>query len=240
MSIKVHDLQKSFGKDRALKGVSFEAHPGRVLGFLGPNGAGKSTTMRILMGLLAPDMGQVWLGGKLLDPMDPSQRRQIGYLAENNPLYHDMYVLEFLAFTGKLYQTPRLKERIAAVVEKTGLQAVQHKLIGQLSRGYKQRVGLAQAILHDPPILILDEPTTGLDPNQIVEIRQLIKTLSHTKTVLLSTHIMQEVEAVCEDVVIIHQGSIVAQGNLHDLQMANENTGIEALFAQLTQTSKKE
>src|SRR5690554_454594 len=236
MYIKVQEVYKSYGRETVLKGLSFEAQPGRVLGFLGLNGAGKSTTMRILMGVLAPDAGRVWIGDRLLDPLDQGQRRQVGYLAENNPLYPDMYVLEFLEFTGKLYKTARLRKRIAEVVELTGLQTEQHKLIGKLSKGYRQRVGLAQAILHDPPILILDEPTSGLDPHQLIEIRQLIKILGQTKTVLLSTHIMQEVEAVCDDVVIIHQGRIVAQGPLNNLHPEYQTAGIEELFVHLTRS----
>lgn len=234
MSVKVQDIYKSYGRETVLNGLSFEARPGRILGFLGPNGAGKSTTMRILMGVLAPDAGQVWIGKHRLDPLDSKQREQIGYLAENNPLYPDMYVLEFLAFTGKLYRTPGLKERIREVVEQTGLQTVQHKLITQLSKGYRQRVGLAQAILHDPSILILDEPTSGLDPNQLIEIRQLIRQLGREKTVILSTHLMQEVEAICDDVAIIHQGNLVAQGALEEVTAAHNVHSAEELFVRLT------
>lgn len=234
MSIKVQEIYKSYGRETVLKGLSFEAQPGRVLGFLGPNGAGKSTTMRILVGILAPDAGQVWIGDRLLDPLDKVQRQQMGYLAEDNPLYPDMYVLEFLEFTGKMYQTARLRQRIAEVVEQTGLQPVQHKRIGQLSKGFRQRLGLAQAILHDPSILILDEPTSGLDPNQLIEVRQLIRQLGREKTVILSSHLMQEVEAVCDDVAIIHQGQIVAQGALNNLHEEHQVAGIEELFVQLT------
>jgi len=234
MSIKVQEIYKSYGSEPVLKGVSFEAQPGRVLGFLGPNGAGKSTTLRILMGLMAPDAGQVWIGGRVLDPLDKLQRQQIGYLAEDNPLYTEMYVLEFLEFTGKLYKTTRLKSRIERVVEQTGLQPVQQKLVRELSKGFRQRLGLAQAILHDPSILILDEPTSGLDPNQLIEIRQLIRQLGRDKTVILSSHLMQDVEAVCDDVAIIHQGQIVAQGALNNLHAEHQVASIEELFVHLT------
>lgn len=235
-SIEVREIYKSFGRQEVLSGVSFGASPGRVLGFLGPNGAGKSTTMRILMGSIAADSGAVLFAGQALDPLNAVQRQQIGYLAENNPLYEDMYVLEFLEFTGQLYKTPKLKKRISEVVAQTGLQTEQHKHIGQLSKGYKQRVGLAQAILHDPPILILDEPTSGLDPNQLIEIRQLISQLGREKTVILSSHLMQEVEAICDDVAIIHQGKIVAHGPLNELTASHGVGSAEELFVRLTRS----
>lgn len=235
-SIEVREIYKSFGRQEVLSGVSFGASPGRILGFLGPNGAGKSTTMRILMGSIAADAGAVLFAGQALDPLNAAQRQHIGYLAENNPLYEDMYVVEYLKFTGQLYKTPKLKERISEVVAQTGLQTEQHKRIGQLSKGYKQRVGLAQAILHDPPILILDEPTSGLDPNQLIEIRQLISQLGREKTVILSSHLMQEVEAICDDVAIIHQGKIVAHGALNELTASHGVGSAEELFVRLTRS----
>lgn len=236
MSIQVHQLQKSFGKRPVLKGLDFEARPGRVLGFLGPNGAGKSTCMRIMAGVLAPDSGQVLLAGEPVDPLKLAQRRKVGYLAEQNPLYLDMYVREFLEFVGRVHQLPDLKTRIEEVIQDTGLEPEQDKQIGFLSKGYKQRVGLAQALIHDPEILILDEPTAGLDPNQLIEIRQLIRRLARKKTVLLSSHLMQEVEAICDDMVIIHDGRIVVQGALSALLAAHQVSTAEELFVKLTQT----
>lgn len=220
MSLEVSQLSKVYGTQKALDGVSFSAMPGRILGFLGPNGAGKSTTMKIITGYLAANAGEVKVLGvnalenpKLVSP-------KIGYLPENNPLYLDMYVREFLEFSGGLYglKASRIKERVAELIQKTGLTPEQHKKIGQLSKGYRQRVGLARALIHDPQVLILDEPTTGLDPNQLVEIRQLIQEVAANKTVILSTHIMQEVEAICQDVVIINKGKILAASPLSELK----------------------
>lgn len=234
MSMIVRNLSKSLQAQPILKNLCFEAHPGRVTGFLGPNGAGKSTTMRILAGLLSPDEGSMELGGKDWHPSDPKQRHKMGYLAENNPLYTHMYVREFLTFSGKLHRVRGIRERVNDIIELTGLGPEQHKQIGHLSKGYRQRVGLAQALLHDPEVLILDEATTGLDPNQLVGIRQLIRHLGETKTVLLSTHIMQEVEAVCDDLIIIHQGEIVAQSPLASLQASYGTDRVEELFHRLT------
>ena len=236
MSIQVHQLEKSFGNQAVLKGLDFEASPGRVLGFLGPNGAGKSTCMRIMAGVLAPDSGSVLLGGERVDPLKLAQRRKVGYLAEQNPLYLDMYVREFLEFVARVHQLPDLKTRVGEVIQQTGLEPEQYKQIGLLSKGYKQRVGLAQAIIHDPEILILDEPTAGLDPNQLIEIRQLIRRLARKKTVLLSSHLMQEVEAICDDIAIIHQGRIVIHGELSALLESHQVPTAEALFVKLTQT----
>lgn len=234
MSIIVQQLFKSFQEQPVLKGISFEAKPGRVTGFLGPNGAGKSTTMRILAGILPADAGMMQLGGEVWQPWDPKQRSKMGYLAENNPLYSYMYVREFLLFSGKLHRVKGVRDRVADIIERTGLGPEQHKQIGQLSKGYRQRVGLAQALLHDPEVLILDEATSGLDPNQLVGIRQLIRELGKTKTVLLSTHIMQEVEAVCDDLIIIHEGQIVAQSALATLQTSYGTDSVEELFVRLT------
>lgn len=219
MSIEVNTLSKLYGSQKALDGISFQAKPGQILGFLGPNGAGKSTTMKIATGFLLPDGGDVIIKGVSVTKHPQVVRRMVGYLPEHNPLYLDMYIPEFLSFMGGLYQLKgkNLAENVSKVMEECGLMPESTKKIGQLSKGYRQRVGLAKTLVHDPDIIILDEPTTGLDPNQLVEIRKLIKTISLNKTLVLSTHIMQEVEAICEKVVIIHRGKIVAQDLLQNL-----------------------
>lgn len=211
-SIVVQEIYKSYGTHTALQGISFEANAGEIIGFLGPNGAGKSTTMRIITGYLEATSGTVQIQGEVVQPASTATKKHIGYLAENNPLYLEMYVKEFLSFLADIhgFSASKRKERIQECIEAVGLQEMQHKKIGALSKGYRQRVGLAQAILHDPSILILDEPTTGLDPNQLIEIRELIKSLGKNKTVLLSTHIMQEVEAICDRILVIHHGKIIA------------------------------
>jgi len=219
MSVKVEHLVKEYGAQKAVNDISFEVATGQVLGFLGPNGAGKSTTMKIITCFLPPTSGSVTVCGYDIqkDPMEV--RRRIGYLPESNPLYYEMYVKEYLDFVAGIHGLGRRsKERIAQMIEATGLQREQHKKIGQLSKGYKQRVGLAQAMLHDPAVLILDEPTAGLDPNQLVEIRSLIKSLGKQKTVILSTHIMQEVQAMCDRVIIINKGILVADDTAEHLQ----------------------
>jgi ABC-2 type transport system ATP-binding protein len=210
--IRIEGLMKSFGATQALKGLSFEVPKGQVVGFLGPNGAGKSTTMKILAGYLVPTAGKAFVGGLDVVAQPIETRRLIGYLPENNPLYEEMMVLEFLRFIAEVREVPaaRRAERIKLTVERCGLGQVLGKDIGQLSKGYRQRVGLAQAILHDPSLLILDEPTSGLDPNQIVEIRNLIKELGQEKTVILSTHILSEVQSTCSRVLIINDGKLVA------------------------------
>jgi ABC-2 type transport system ATP-binding protein len=209
--------------------------PGEIVGFLGPNGAGKSTTMKILTGYLRPSEGQVSINGYdvLTQPMEA--KRQIGYLPEHNPLYLDMYVREFLTFVGQLYglKGQPLRARIEEMIELCGLTVERRKKIGQLSKGYRQRVGLAQAFLHEPSVLILDEPTTGLDPNQLVEIRELIRTLGQNKTVLFSTHIMQEVEALCSRVLVINKGTLVANSPLEVLKASGKS--LEVIFKELTQ-----
>ncbi|MFC3416054.1 gliding motility-associated ABC transporter ATP-binding subunit GldA [Algoriphagus hitonicola] len=224
MSLEVSQLCKNYGSQKALDQVSFEAKPGRILGFLGPNGAGKSTTMKIITGYIQSDGGEVRVLGN--DALSNSKKvaNLIGYLPEKNPLYSDMYVREFLNFAGGLYGLSgnKLKIRLDQMLEKTGLIPEQHKKIGQLSKGYQQRVGLAKALIHDPKVVILDEPTTGLDPNQLVEIRKMIQEVAEEKTLILSTHIMQEVEAICKDVVIINQGKILAADSLENLQSANQ------------------
>lgn len=220
MSLEVSHLSKFYGTQKALDEVSFSATPGRILGFLGPNGAGKSTTMKIITGYLSADAGQVKILGEnaLENPKLVSPK--IGYLPENNPLYLDLYVREFLEFSGGLYgmRSSHIQSRVEELVRKTGLSTEQHKKIGQLSKGYRQRVGLARALIHDPQVVILDEPTTGLDPNQLVEIRNLICEIAKDKTLIFSTHIMQEVEAICHDVVIINKGRILAASPLSELK----------------------
>jgi ABC-2 type transport system ATP-binding protein len=217
--IEVVNLSKRFGATVALDGVSFEVAAGEVLGFLGPNGAGKTTAMRIITCYIPSDGGSVRVGG--LDTVEASVevRRRIGYLPESAPLYHDMGVREYLAFVGRIrgIETAQLPQRIDHMVEICGLKRMQHRLIGTLSKGYRQRVGLAQTLIHDPEVLILDEPTSGLDPNQIVEIRDLIKHIGEEKTVILSTHILPEVEATCSRVIIINEGRIVASGTPREL-----------------------
>lgn len=212
MSVSVKELTKTYGSQQAVDHISFEVNRGEVLGFLGPNGAGKSTTMKIATCFLPPTSGTVVVEGHdvLTDPM--AVRRHVGYLPEHNPLYLDMFVHEYLRFTGSLYGMGgrKLSQRVKDMVQTVGLGLEQNKKIGALSKGYRQRVGLAQALLHDPSVLILDEPTTGLDPNQLAEIRSLIKSLSSDKTVIFSTHIMQEVQAMCDRVIIINRGKLVA------------------------------
>ena len=210
MSIEVKNLSKFYGEQAAVNDISFSIHKGEIVGFLGPNGAGKSTTMKILTGFIPATSGEVKICGMEVDVDSLETRKKIGYLPENNPLYLDMYVREYLEFVGKIYKVPNLKARIDEMIQQVGLEVEQNKKIGMLSKGYRQRVGLAQAIIHDPEVLILDEPTTGLDPNQLVEIRELIKRIGKSKTVMLSTHIMQEVEAICDRVIIIKSGKIVA------------------------------
>ncbi len=210
MSLSVQNLSKYYGEQKALDTVSFDLSGGEIVGFLGPNGAGKSTTMKIITGYVSASSGKVLVNGMDIHTDLLEIRKQIGYLPEHNPLYLEMYVKEYLRFVGKIYRINNLQNRVSEIIEMTGLQIEQNKRIGALSKGYRQRVGLAAALIHEPSVLILDEPTTGLDPNQIVEIRNLIRRVGQQKTVLLSTHIMQEVEAICDRVVIINQGKIVA------------------------------
>jgi len=233
MSIRVESLSKVYGTQKAVDGISFSAGPG-VLGFLGPNGAGKSTTMKILTCFIPQTSGTASVCGFDVMAQPLEVRRHIGYLPESNPLYLDMYVKESLGFIAGIHQLHEPEKRIATIIEQTGLGPEQHKKIGQLSKGYRQRVGLAQAILHNPDVLILDEPTSGLDPNQLIGIRQLILELGKTKTIILSTHIMQEVEAVCNQVIIINQGKIVANDTLQGLRSKNNNSTLEQIFISLT------
>jgi ABC-2 type transport system ATP-binding protein len=212
LSIHVNGITKSYGSQLAVKHVSFKVHTGEVVGFIGPNGAGKSTTMKIITGTLPPDSGSVNINELPALEHQMEIRKLLGYLPEHNPLYLEMYVREYLQYVAGMYQIrgKLARERISVVIEMTGLDPEMHKKIGALSKGYRQRVGLAQALIHNPEILILDEPTSGLDPNQLVEIRNLIAGIGKEKTVLLSTHILQEVEAICDRVMIINKGEIVA------------------------------
>lgn len=218
MSIQVNNVTKLYGAQKALNNVSFEIGSNEIVGFLGPNGAGKSTMMKILTCYIPATEGNAKVCGYDTVEQSLEVRKQIGYLPEHNPLYLDMYVKEFLEFTGNLYKVKNIRNRVKEMIDMTGLQVEQNKKIGALSKGYRQRVGLAQAMIHDPKVLIMDEPTTGLDPNQLEEIRALIKKLGKQKTVMLSTHIMQEVEAVCDRVIIINKGEIVANDQTQVLQ----------------------
>lgn len=214
MDISIQNLTKMYGGQRAVDNISFEVKTGEIVGFLGPNGAGKTTTMRMITSFIAPSGGTISVGGRDLDNHVDEIKKHIGYLPENNPLYQDMPVIDYLEFTGRLQGIPgeEIGGRVVEMIRVTGLNREKHKKIGELSKGYRQRVGLAQALIHDPEILILDEPTSGLDPNQIVEIRKLIRELGRHKTVILSTHILPEVEATCDRILIINQGRIVADG----------------------------
>ncbi len=218
MSVIVKNLTKIYGTQRAVDNVSFEAKPGEVLGFLGPNGAGKTTTMKIVTCFIPQTDGEVSVCGYDVTKDAMAVRRQIGYLPEHNPLYNDLYVKEYLGFVARLHGLRNTRQRVDELIQMTGLEREQGKIIGALSKGYRQRVGLAQAMLHDPQVLILDEPTSGLDPNQLAEIRSLIKQLGRQKTVIFSTHIMQEVQALCDRVVIINRGKIVADDSIETLQ----------------------
>ena len=228
MSIEVNNISKSYGAQKALNQVSFSIQKGEIVGFLGPNGAGKSTLMKILTTYIASDEGSASVNGFDVNSQTKAVQQSIGYLPEHNPLYLDLYVREYLAFNADVYQVA--KSRIEEVIQLTGLSNESHKKIGQLSKGYRQRVGLANALLHNPDVLILDEPTTGLDPNQLVEIRNVIKNVGKDKTVFLSTHIMQEVEAICDRVIIIDKGKIVADKKLDNLISTDKKQIIEVEF----------
>ena len=234
MSIKVKNLSKHYQQQKAVDEISFEAKPGKILGFLGPNGAGKSTTMKMLTGYLAPTAGDAEICGKSILTEDLAVKRLIGYLPENTPLYNDMYIKEFLSFVGETYGIANLSNRVDEVIKEVGLTPEQHKKIGMLSKGYKQRVGLAQAIIHNPEVLVLDEPTSGLDPNQLTDIRTLIKNLGAAKTVIISTHVMQEVEAICDDIIIINKGKLVANVSLDELKKQHNSLSLEEIFKKLT------
>jgi ABC-2 type transport system ATP-binding protein len=229
MSIEVTNLIKYYGEQAAVRDITFSVAKGEIVGFLGPNGAGKSTTMKIITGFIPCTSGDVKVCGLPVDVDSLDTRQLIGYLPENNPLYLDMYVKEYLEFVAKIYKMSDVRDRVSDMVKAVGLDIEQNKKIGALSKGYRQRVGLAQAIIHDPQVLILDEPTSGLDPNQLSEIRELIRKIGKEKTVMLSTHIMQEVEAICDRVVIINKGQIVADDKASILQ---ENTSHQTIYVE--------
>lgn len=218
MFIQVKNLSKNYGKQSAVQNLNFRLEEGQIVGFLGPNGAGKSTTLKMMMGLIRPSDGSILIDGKNPQEQEITLKKQIGYLAENNPLYPDMYVREFLAFIGNIHQLRNLDQRIQEVIEWVGLQKEAHKKIQELSKGYQQRVGIAMAILHDPNVLILDEPTSGLDPNQRAEIRDLIKSLQKDRIILFSSHILSEVEAICDRVLLLHQGKLVSDSPMKDIK----------------------
>ncbi|MCB9248851.1 MAG: ATP-binding cassette domain-containing protein [Ignavibacteriales bacterium] len=240
MSVSVTNLTKKYQTQRAVDNISFEVKTGEVLGFLGPNGAGKTTTMKIITGFMAPSDGDAKVNGVSVLENPEQVKRSIGYLPESNPLYQDMPLLEYLYFIAELQNVPKnkIQGRIAQMVKVCGLNVEKHKKIGELSKGYKQRVGLAQAMIHDPEILILDEPTTGLDPNQIVEIRNLIREIGREKTVILSTHILPEVEATCDRILIINDGKIVADGTSESLR--KQAQGQEVLKVGISEADSKD
>lgn len=226
MSIEVKNLLKEYGDQRAVDHISFKINKGEIVGFLGPNGAGKSTTMKIITGYLQQTGGEAFVCGINVAEQPLETKKKIGYLPELNALYYDMYVREYLDFVASVHNIENAKQKIEQVIELTGLSVESKKKIGQLSKGYKQRVGLAAALIHDPEVLILDEPTSGLDPNQIIEIREVIKKQGQNKTVLFSSHILQEVEAICDRVIIINKGQIVADDKLSNLQKTNKDSHI--------------
>ena len=222
MSIQVKNLSKTYGEQKAVDHISFEIGKPEIVGFLGPNGAGKSTTMKMITGFLPSDAGSIEISGKPIHPGDITSKKKIGYLPESNPLYTDMYVREYLHFIAGIHGLKDSEAATARVIQQVGLTPEANKKIHQLSKGYKQRVGLAAALLHDPEVLILDEPTSGLDPNQLIEIREVIRSLAETKTILFSSHILQEVEALCDRVIIISKGSIVADSKLSELKSSSK------------------
>ncbi len=230
MSIEVKNLTRIYGEQKAIDQISFSVNRGEIVGFLGPNGAGKSTTMKILTGCLKPNAGQALLNGIDVNVFPVRTKKLTGYLPESNPLYGDMYVREYLSFIADIHHLTAKKEKINSVIDQVGLRPEAGKKISQLSKGYKQRVGLAAALIHSPEVLILDEPTTGLDPNQIVEIRDVIKNYGKNRTVLFSSHILQEVEAICDRVIIIHQGKIIADNNLSELRQEQNGNFIKVVL----------
>ncbi len=244
MDIVVKNLSKRYGPQRAVDNISFEVKTGEILGFLGPNGAGKTTTMKAITGYLSPSDGDITVGNFSIWTDKEQLKKRIGYLPEHNPLYQEMPVLDYLAYVAELQgiKKEKIKERILEMVQICGLEGEKHKRINELSKGYRQRVGLAQALIHDPEVLILDEPTTGLDPNQIVEIRELIKKIGRSKTVILSSHILAEVEATCDRILIINKGKIVANGTAQELRQAekgNELVKVEIEDADVNEVIQK-
>ena len=235
MSISIKEVRKFYGEQAALNNISLEIKKGEVVGLLGPNGAGKSTLMKIITWFISASEGEVNICGENVSDENNSNRQKTGYLAEHNPLYKDMYIKEYLEFVAGVYSAE--KSKIQEVIERTGLEPEQHKKINELSKGYRQRVGLAAALIHEPEVLILDEPTTGLDPNQLVDIRNLIVESGKNKTVMLSTHIMQEVEKMCSRVIIIDKGEIVADESIASLK--KKKIDLEEYFRELTNSTKK-
>lgn len=232
MSIIVSGLSKSYRTQKAVDNISFELHSGEIVGFLGPNGAGKSSTLKMMIGLIPKDEGTIHFNS-LEIPNDVLKiKSQVGFLAEHNPMYKEMYIKEFLTFIGNIHKIPNIQERIKEVIELTGLSFESHKKINQLSKGFQQRVGIAQAILHNPPILILDEPTSGLDPNQMLEIRELIKKISTDKIILFSSHLLSEVEAICDRILLIHKGKLVADEKMDTI--AKKPGGLRKFFEEKT------
>ena len=231
MSIQVKNLLKKFGEQKAVNDVTFSLDKGDIVGFLGPNGAGKSTTMKMITGYLEADAGEIKVCGMPVRTNAVDVKRKIGYLPESNPLYYDMYMREYLKFVAGIYKIETPKNKIREIIELTGLTVESKKKISQLSKGYKQRVGLAAALLHEPEVLILDEPTSGLDPNQIVEIRNVIREQGRNKTVLFSTHILQEVQAICDRVIIINKGELVADSRVEELQLNTRSNGVGVTFS---------
>jgi ABC-2 type transport system ATP-binding protein len=236
MSIEVTGLLKVYGQQKAVNNISFNIQNGEIVGFLGPNGAGKSTTMKMITGYLLPDAGTAKVSGIDVTQDPIAVKKKIGYLPEANPLYYDMYVREYLLFVAGVHGIKNSKEKIQNVIALTGLAVESKKKIGQLSKGYKQRVGLAASLIHDPEVLILDEPTSGLDPNQIIEIRNVIKEQGKNKTVLFSTHILQEVQAICDRVIIINKGELVADDSLNNLQKNNKSNIVKVSFKESLET----
>ncbi|MBN8687224.1 MAG: gliding motility-associated ABC transporter ATP-binding subunit GldA [Chitinophagales bacterium] len=237
MSIEVKNLLKEYGLQKAVNRISFTANKGEIVGFLGPNGAGKSTTMKIITGYLQPTGGEAWVCGTNVTEAPEETKKKIGYLPELNALYYDMYVREYLGFLAGVHQLTDSKQAIEKVIDTVGLRPEAGKKIGQLSKGYKQRVGLAAALIHDPEVLILDEPTTGLDPNQIIEIREVIRKQGENKTVLFSSHILQEVEAICDRVIIINKGELVANDSLQNLRKSAAAAVVHVSFGEKAELS---
>ncbi|MEY3378324.1 MAG: hypothetical protein RLZZ328_1492 [Bacteroidota bacterium] len=223
MSLVVSNIQKQYNGQKAVDNISFELHPGEIVGFLGPNGAGKSTTLKMIAGVLMPDAGKITINNQLVQIDSIASKKLIGYLPESNPLYKDLYVKEYLQFLGTIHQVNQLSNRIKEVIDFLQLGLMQHKKIGELSKGYQQRLGIAAAIIHQPALLLLDEPTSGLDPNQLIEIREVIKQLSKHSMILFSSHILQEVTAVCSRVLVMHQGRLVANEPMEELLKPKTN-----------------
>ncbi|MFA9205123.1 MAG: ABC transporter ATP-binding protein [Burkholderiaceae bacterium] len=233
MSLVVNTLCKNYGYQMAVNEVSFQLKPGEIVGFLGPNGAGKSTTLKMLAGFLEADKGSIVLNGEMLNQNASAVKKQIGYLPESNALYQDLYVKEYLQFLTSVHSITNAAELIQSVIEKTGLSQMQNKKIAALSKGYKQRLGIAAAIIHKPKLILLDEPTAGLDPNQLIEIRALIQSLSKDTMILFSTHILQEVTAICDRVLVLHQGKLVADEPIGQL-LEKHGASLEEIFKMLT------